>query len=268
MDKRYKLIIGVVSILMLFSACAGSHDTEACHDTMYQVSTLMSLMSGNFDGFLSVGEFKQMGDFGMGTFEKIDGEMIMLDGTVYQARGDGEVAVAADTVGLPFAVTTHFDCDMTLDIKGCSSLQELTERLNRIVDERGRNMIYAVSIQTGMCDSLTFRSEVAHEKPYRPLAEAMTYSQRTFGCRDTGGTVVAVYFPDFFNLQNLVGWHFHFLSEDCRKGGHLLDIISHDNMHVQLDVTPFYHLYMPDSKDFNDTDHNMGTVSEIEAVEK
>ena len=77
----------LLSAFTALSVTSGySQSTDVNCETMYQVATLQSLMVGNYDGFVSVGELRKHGDIGVGTFERIDGEMIVLDGTVYQAR--------------------------------------------------------------------------------------------------------------------------------------------------------------------------------------
>lgn len=44
-------------------------------------------MQGVYDGEIEVGQLVQEGDLGIGTFEALDGEMVVLDGRVYQVRG-------------------------------------------------------------------------------------------------------------------------------------------------------------------------------------
>ena len=60
-------------------------------ETMYQVALLQSLTQGYYDGIITVGELKQHGDTGIGTFEGVNGELIALDGVVYQALSDGQM---------------------------------------------------------------------------------------------------------------------------------------------------------------------------------
>ena len=78
------------------------------HNTIFQISTSGALVEGIFSGAISVAELMKHGDFGIGTFEDLDGEMVALDGKLYQARGDGTVTIAAQTAQVPFAVVTNF----------------------------------------------------------------------------------------------------------------------------------------------------------------
>ena len=63
------------------------------HHTLYQVSTAGALVEGVYQGAVSVGVVREHGDFGLGTFEDLDGEMVVLDGHVFRVgvrrRGAG-----------------------------------------------------------------------------------------------------------------------------------------------------------------------------------
>ena len=65
-------------------------------ESLYQVSLLQGLTFGDYTGSVTVAELKKMGDIGIGTFDKLNGELIMLDGVVYRAAGDGSVEVVGD----------------------------------------------------------------------------------------------------------------------------------------------------------------------------
>src|SRR5258708_35637382 len=57
----------------------------------YQISTSAALVQGVSEGTVSSRKLLANGDFGLGTFERLDGEMVVLDGIIYQVRGDGTV---------------------------------------------------------------------------------------------------------------------------------------------------------------------------------
>lgn len=242
--------------------------TTANPESMYQIATLQSLMVGNYDGFVSVGELSKYGDIGLGTFDAVDGEMIVLDGKIYQARYDGSVKIADDNLGVPFASVTKFDCDSTVTFNSVSSLEDLTKQLTAIVEKKGMNLIYAVRIDVTDCDSVLVRSELPQNKPYKPLVEALATDQREFTYPNISGTIVAVYFPSFFTAQNTPGWHCHFISADRSKGGHMLNLVSKNAMKVQLDATPYFNMYMPENADFANRDLNKDLSEDIEKVEK
>lgn len=214
-------------------------------ETMYQVSTLQALMEGGYDGYITVGELCRHGDFGMGTFDKIDGEMIVLDGNVYQARHDGSVALADGNLTVPFANITHFDSDFTAVLTHVDNMDALTTQLTQAITPHGLQQIYAVRIAVPESDSILVRSELPQRKPYRPLAEVLQSDQREYTYHHLAGTIVALYFPDCFVRQNATGWHCHFLSDDATKGGHMFDLTTSAGLTAHFDATPCFSLYLP-----------------------
>src|SRR5215813_5470562 len=78
---------------------------------VFQVSTLDALSLGIFQGAVSFGHLREHGNFGLGTFDGLDGEMVALDGRFYQIRSDGSVSRVENTNTTPFAVVTNFYTD-------------------------------------------------------------------------------------------------------------------------------------------------------------
>src|SRR5580698_4362033 len=83
---------------------------------VYQTSTMGALLDGVYDGDVTIRELLRHGNFGLGTFNGLDGEMLVLDGVCYQLRGDGSARVADPDQRTPFAVVTWFDPDGTLEV--------------------------------------------------------------------------------------------------------------------------------------------------------
>src|ERR1700746_1545037 len=82
---------------------------------LFQVSTSGALVAGVFDREVSVESILEHGDFGLGTFADLDGEMVVLDGRAFQVQGTGRVLEAAADAGAPFAVVTHFSPEIQTD---------------------------------------------------------------------------------------------------------------------------------------------------------
>lgn len=196
---------------------------DAAGDTLYQVALLQSLVQGYYDGIVTVGALKQRGDTGIGTFEGVNGEMIVLDGTVYQALADGSVAIPSDEETVPFCDVTFFDADATLALGDVADMAALQEAMSGAVNDLGANCFYMVKIE-GAFDSIKVRSEYRQEKPYRALDVALAEDQTEFDYEDVRGTIVGLYCPDYMGGLNTPGWHFHFLSEDRTRGGHVLQV--------------------------------------------
>lgn len=176
------LIIAIVPLVSCStnvnpSARSGQTDDVAADidETMYQVSTLQALLDGNYDGYITVGELRKHGDIGVGTFDKIDGEMIVVDGTVYQARYDGSVCVADDNLTVPFANITHFDCDTTITLPKVESMEDLTKKLNNSISlpstgGSGRvsgpgRVLYVARMDIDHCESSTSAASCHSRSP-------------------------------------------------------------------------------------------------------
>lgn len=94
---------------------------------MLQVSTLQALALGYSRAVISVDELMLHGDIGLGTFEDVKGEMIVLDGHCYRADEMGSVSEADGRIGVPFSSVTFFHEDRrceTGDVDSIGSLKK------------------------------------------------------------------------------------------------------------------------------------------------
>ena len=169
--KKFLLIC--VSLICVALICTASAES------IYQVALLQSLAQGYFDGSMTVGDLKTHGDTGIGTFDGLNGEMIVLDGVVYQAIGDGSVVVPADDETVPFSNVTFFEEDISLPLSGIADMAALQAALNEVVGDHGANILYMVKI-TRTISSIRVRSEFKQEKPYRTLDVALAADQNEF----------------------------------------------------------------------------------------
>ena len=238
-------------------------DTD--RETIYQVSLLQGLTLGDYYGSVSVKDLKEKGDTGIGTFEGVNGEHIMVDGNVYRATSDGSVEEAPDDETIPFSNVTFFDADETEDISGISSIADVKKLLDEKVEKLGKNQFYMVRID-GKFKKMHARSELKQELPYKPLAEALATDQREFSWDDIEGTVVALYCPQYMEDLNAVGWHLHFISEDKKLGGHVLDL-EVDTAKLKIDATQGFNMQLPDTEMFPTLDLTIDQSDDIKKVE-
>lgn len=260
-----KLVIALLLSLAL-AVNAPAHEVPAeKSDRLFQVALLQSLMQGEYDGVVTVGELKEYGDTGIGTFQGVNGEMIVLDGTVYRAVWDGSVEVAPDDETVPFSNVTFFDADIKAENVNASSMSELKSILNSIVRKHGRNQFYMVKV-TGLMPSILVRSELAQKEPYKPLSDALKTDQREFTYKDIRGTVVALYCPDYMDGLNTPGWHLHFISEDRQKGGHVLELSVKDGL-LELDIISEFAMVVPNRESFNGKGLSINMKEAIQQVE-
>ncbi|WP_082959783.1 MULTISPECIES: acetolactate decarboxylase [unclassified Mycobacterium] len=192
------------------------HDDDA---EVYQFSTISALLEGVYDGDVTVAEILRHGDFGLGTFNGLDGEMVVLDGVCYRLRADGTATRAAQDDRSPFAAITRFHKDFDITITERTSRREVTKAIDARIESA--NLIYGIKI-TGHFDELHTRTVMAQQRPYPPLTEA-TEDQAETVFTDVSGTVVGFRTPDFEQGISVAGYHLHFLNRERTGGGHILD---------------------------------------------
>lgn len=231
-------------------------------ETVFQVALLQSLIQGYYDGVIKVSELKKHGDTGIGTFEGVDGEMIALDGKVYQALGDGVVKEADDNASVPFSVVTFFEKDISETLSRTKDINCFKDTLTKRVNENGKNRFYMVKIR-GTFKKMNVRSVLKQKKPYKMLDKALETDQRLFDLENVTGTVVGLYCPDFAGSINMPGWHFHFISDDRTKGGHILDL-AFDSAEAQFDAARGFEMCLPDEPAFQ----GMDLVKDVSAAVK
>ncbi len=230
MKKPVFILMAIAVLLTLFGCSAAAGDRE----TIFQGATMESLLAGNYDSVATVKDIRAEGDTGLGTFTGLDGEMIVLDGKVYKVLRSGEAEVQPDDAGSPFYAVTDFDADIEKSIDSESlDYDGLKKAMDAI---RPRNDLpYALRIPCTL-SSLQVRSEGPYEKPYPVLQDALK-EQAVFDYTDISGTLVGFWFPDFLGNANAAGYHLHFISDDLKKGGHVLALTLTDAQ-IRMDETP------------------------------
>ncbi len=251
MNKNTLRYIWVVVILSIaIAGCSSPAQQPADNkDILYQYSTLGSLMAGVYDGEMTFGELKQHGDFGLGTFNTLDGELIELDGQFYQVKSDGVAYTVKDEMKTPFAVVTPFDADKTTTISEAMDCDQLKAAVDGLLPTK--NIPYAVKIK-GKFSYLKTRSEPGQTKPYLPLLKVLE-NQVIFEFKDVEGTIVGFRLPEYMDVANSPGYHFHFLNAAKNAGGHVL-ACQPQNVEVQIDYTDQWHTQLPGDADFYNID--------------
>ncbi|HML56612.1 MAG TPA: acetolactate decarboxylase [Solidesulfovibrio magneticus] len=188
--------------------------------TLHQTGTIEALSAGDYAGQIAMPALAGQGDFGLGTFDALNGEMVVLDGVVHQVTVDGVVHTAKPGQTAPFAQVVRFAGTIDLGRVDGLDLPGLTAALAARLPDPSK--MCAVRVD-GRFGKLTVRSVPAQAKPWPPLAEAIS-QQATFPLADEQGTLVGFYTPPGLPALSPPGWHFHFLSADRRRGGHVLSL--------------------------------------------
>ncbi|HKH75861.1 MAG TPA: acetolactate decarboxylase [Rubrobacteraceae bacterium] len=244
-------LIGALHVEYLKSRDLGGGG-ERPHHTLFQTSTVDALLEGKYDGDVSFADLAGRGDFGLGTLDALDGEMIALGGDFFQVRADGGAYPIGEHARTPFAVVTFFEPNLFRTLDTPMDLQTLCSLLDRLVG--GEASCCAVRVD-GSFDFVKTRSVPRQRKPYPPLAQVVEH-QPTFELRDVSGSLVGFRFPRYAQGLNVAGYHFHFITEDRSAGGHVLELgLTTDKLRVdaeadlRLELPPGVDLPTPDTTD-------------------
>jgi acetolactate decarboxylase len=262
-QPREKTMRSAFLCLSLAVLAAGCAVTETGRDTVYQVSTIDSLMAGNYDGIESFASLRRHGDFGIGTFAGLGGEMVALDGAFYDCRFDGKVVEVMPDWQTPFASVTFFQADRSVAGLSAAGLDELWRKLDSQITTV--NLPWAIRID-GEFEYIKVRSVPPQKKPYPPLLE-VAKAQPEFEFRKVRGTLVGFRSPPWTKGVNLSGWHLHFISADRSCGGHLLDARFAD-LTAKLDACDAIHIALPRDTAFAATNLSTDRQKELKQVEQ
>lgn len=190
---------------------------------LFQYNTLGALMAGLYGGSLTVGELLEHGDLGLGTLDSIDGELIVLDGKAYQAKGSGdkpEVVEVSHDVKVPYAAVIFHQAEVIFKQRFEMTDQELQARIESYYD--GENLFRSIKIH-GHFSKMHVRM-IPKSTPDVKFAEVATH-QPEYVAEDISGTIVGIWTPEIFHGVSVAGYHLHFISDDHRFGGHVMDYV-------------------------------------------
>lgn len=243
--RRLCYLFSITSLLLTGRAESDSSKLDRRGaPVVFQVSTLDALSLGLYQGVYAIGALKQQGDFGLGTFEGIDGEMTILNGHFYHFRSDGMVTEEPDGSRVPFAVITTFRSEIRFSTDGVS-MDEMSQQIDQHIPST--NLFYAIRIH-GNFSELTTRAIPKLFPPYPPLSEAIEQEIK-FPFQNIEGTLVAFRCPAWVKGINQVGYHYHFISDDETTGGHALSFTT-GPVTVEIQELQQNSIWVPDKGPF------------------
>lgn len=235
-------------------------------NTMYQVSTLQALILGYSKTVINVSELIQHGDTGLGTFEDVNGEMIVMDGRCYRSDQFGNVTEVDPSTGIPFAAVAKLYGNQKFQLNDMPNVESIHAELTRKIEEVfGLNSMHIVRID-GEFGKIDARSEGPYKSQHIRLKEILFHTQKSFVFENIRGSLVGVYYPDYMDGINMPGWHLHFLSEDKTKGGHVFDasIIKGE---AKVDKITNIYINLPKEASFDTYSLKEDLEKEIKSVE-
>jgi acetolactate decarboxylase len=223
-------------VSMALSQCLG----KPLH-TLFQVSTSAALVEGLYQGTVKVARLLRHGDFGLGTFIDLDGEMVVLEGVCYRVAPDGVVTTVKRDRFIPYAVVTRFSATFGKRSQQLNSFSELVAVCDGL--RSSENVFYAFRVE----GKFSFmKARVMKAVSQGTGLKVASSGQEEFTFEDQEGTLVGLWSPGFAGSFSVPGYHFHFLSADRKRGGHVLECRTVDatiggcamhEMHVSLPET-------------------------------
>lgn len=233
---------------------------------VYQVSTLQALALGYSRAVIRVEELLQEGDTGLGTFEDVNGEMIVMDGHCYRADQNGHITVVDPQTGVPFAAVAKLYGEQQFPLKDMPDIESIRTELTRKIEEVfGLNSMHIVRID-GEFTMVDARSEAPYRSHHISLKEMLSHTQNAFLFENIRGSLVGIYFPDYMDGINMPGWHLHFLSEDRTKGGHVFDVSIREGA-AKVDKISNIFINLPKEAAFDTYSLKQDLQEEIKSVE-
>jgi alpha-acetolactate decarboxylase len=216
---------------------------------IYQYSLVNALMSGVSDKATSItaSQLIEKGNQGLGTFVRMDGELLLLDGVVYQLEAHGKIRVADANDRIPYAVATHFRSQKTVSARLGSK-----DAIDKILEDEGghaKNLFMSYRLE-GRFARLKARTVRGQEYDGQPLSE-LGDNQYVEEYLDVEGTIVGFRSPNMWQGFFVAGEHMHFISTDKTKGGHVLEVETTEEVAMGLATCKDVHIELPTSETFN-----------------
>lgn len=196
-----------------------AHQKRYPECVIYQTSLMSALISGVYEGDVTIKELLQHGDFGLGTFNHLDGELVAFDSKIYQLRADGSARNAMPEQKTPFAVMTFFQPTE----ERCFEHKMSRQQIHNVIDDVAEtdNLFCALRID-GKFSHVETRTVPRQQRPYKPMLDAIA-KQPTFDFAHRNGIVIGFRSPAYTQGINVAGYHEHFITDDRSGGGHVLD---------------------------------------------
>jgi acetolactate decarboxylase len=229
---------------------------------IYLCSPINALVEGIYEENVLLSEVLKHGDFGLGTFDDLDGEMVILDGGIYQISSDGQVTKVDTNAHTPFAAVTFYNPTRYDEIKHELSYDAFITWINGLF--LSPNLFYAVRIE-GEFTHIKARS-VPKQSNYYPFVD-VSHEQIVFDFNNLEGTLAGFFTPTFLSSLNVPGLHLHFLSADLRSGGHVLECVPR-KAHVGIQLIHKLELSLPMTPDYLTLDFRRNVDQDLNKIEK
>jgi len=245
-DNLYNYCLASLLLTLSIHAVQGQEQND---EYIFHYSVLSALNDKVFTGDLQISELKKHGDLGLGTYNYLDGEMVIIDGTVYKVYPDGEIVEADNKAYSPYAMITNFDAEKSMEVTDIAGYAEFQELLLKQLPSR--NIFYAFRIR-GTFRYLKTGTVSRQNRPFTKRLKEILDDRPVYEAKNTSGTMVDLWCPDYMIDINAPGFHLHFIADDKSIGGHLLEL-EIERATVEIDVIRGYRMQLQDSEEFDNT---------------
>ncbi|KAF2207491.1 hypothetical protein CERZMDRAFT_102388 [Cercospora zeae-maydis SCOH1-5] len=213
---------------------------------IYQYSLLNALMEGVCETGITATKLASKGNQGLGTFARMQGELMFLDGKIYQLQAGGQTREANDSDRIPFAVSTYFVPEKTssVDFRNKDDIENALNSFNN----HAANLFMTYRID-GHFEFLKCRTVRGQEYKGQPLSE-LGKKQSVEEYESVEGTIIGFRTPNNWQGFGVAGEHLHFIKKDRSAGGHVLDLRG-TGLALKMAVASNVHVELPTSDDFN-----------------
>lgn len=223
--------------------------SETRHDALFHYSVMDAMRNGVYTGELSIKALRQKGDFGLGTFNQLDGELIALDGRFYRVAADGTLAEAEQKRLVPFASLAFFTADQKLELAFNGDFEAMQQLLQQRLPSP--NQVYAIKIECTFKEITVGGANELAENDTTGIADLMQ-TRPLYHAKDIKGTIVGFYHPSYLNGIDLSPFHFHFISSNHQFGGHLVaGKLANATLKISLDAKAAYELKLLENERFH-----------------
>ena len=216
---------------------------SAAERAVFLTAPVGALVEGLFEQPTTLAELRAHGDLGIGTFNDLDGEMILLDGRFWRADAGGRVVEMPPDTRTPFAAATFFTGDTADEIDDPAG-RDVFELVQGLLPSE--NMLYALRVD-GEFARVHARS-VPRQEAGRPLVE-VTRHQPEFSFEGMAGSLAGFFTPAYLGAVAVPGLHLHFVDASRTRGGHALSARLTRGV-VRIQHVPRLTLALPVTLDF------------------
>jgi acetolactate decarboxylase len=214
-----------------------------CHlgDLTFQLSLANVLLDGGYDGVATLGEVLPAGDHGLGTVDRLDGELVVVDGEPWRVDSTGRATLMPPETRTPFVVLTTMESPQRVRVRGMDRVGVLAA-IDELVDDE--HAVVAVRLE-GRFSRVLVRSVPAQTPPYRPYAEVCARDEVRWEHHGFDGVFVGFRFPELGGTGTIGGLHLHGLDVARLTGGHNHELVV-DDAELSVSVTSGAAIALPE----------------------